>query len=303
VPVDVHATVAEVVSILGHSLDRRIRIRQRLDANPPTAIGDPTQFQNMLLNLGLNARDAMPEGGELVFATDTVALDREFCGKSRFDIVPGDYLKMAVSDSGTGMDEETQARIFEPFFTTKEQGKGTGMGLPSVYGTVVNHHGAIQVDSKVGQGTTMTVYLPLARQAAQDAMAGGGGALVKVTVGARILIVDDEESVREVAGKLLRKKGYEVVTAKNGGEGVEYYRESWQQVDLVIVDMNMPVLNGRGTFAAMRQINPGIRAILATGYGLDSAVQQVMDEGVLSHIQKPFRSRDLVEQIERALTI
>ncbi|MBT4820721.1 MAG: GAF domain-containing protein, partial [Lentisphaerae bacterium] len=145
VPVNVHETIGEVASMLGRTGDRRAAIRQLLEANPPTTIGDPTQLQNVVLNLGLNARDAMPEGGEIVFATDTIALDEDHCNKSAFDIAPGEYLRIEVRDSGTGMDQGTQTRIFEPFFTTKPIGQGTGMGLASVYGTVVNHRGALAV--------------------------------------------------------------------------------------------------------------------------------------------------------------
>jgi PAS domain S-box-containing protein len=299
-PVNLHATVAEVVAMLGRSIDKRINIRQRLDANPPTTTGDSTQLQNALLNLGLNARDAMPEGGELVFATDTITLDEAFCGKSRFDLVPGEYLKISVTDSGTGMDEKTRAHLFEPFFTTKEQGKGTGLGLAAVHGTVVSHHGAIQVDSEVGKGTTMTLYLPLSRQETQEATRRGEPA-AGTPARARIFIVDDEASLRESTAKLLRLRGYEVVTANDGRDAVEYYRKAWQSLDLVILDMNMPEMNGRDAFIAMRQINPDIKTILATGYSLDSNAQEILDEGVLSYIQKPFRVRELIEHMEQAL--
>jgi len=303
VPVSIHQIVGEVVSMLVHSIDRRIQIRQRLDANPPTTTGDPTQLQNALLNLGLNARDAMPEGGELVFATDTVTLDEEHCGNSSFELMPGEYVRTEVTDSGTGMDEETQSKIFEPFFTTKEQGKGTGMGLAAAFGTVVNHRGAIEVESEIGRGTTMTVYLPLSRKEPRGAEAGMQVAAQAAAEGAsaRILIVDDERSVRECTAKMLRYKGYRVVTCKDGAEAVEYYGKSWQHIDLVILDMNMPVMNGRDAFIAMRGVNAGIRAMLATGYSLDQNAQEILDEGALSYIQKPFRMRELFAQVEQAL--
>jgi CheY-like chemotaxis protein len=252
------------------------------------------------LNLGINARDAMPEGGELVFTTATVTLDEENCSKNRFDIVPGDYLKVTVADTGTGMDEATRAKIFEPFFTTKDVGKGTGMGLASVYGTVVNHQGAIEVGSEVGKGTTMTVYLPLSREDVHEKTTGvDPNATASGT--ARILMVDDEKSVRESTALLLRRKGYKVVTAEDGVKAVEYYKKSWQHIDLVILDMNMPVMNGRDTFIAMREINPDVKAILATGFSLDSRAQEVLDEGALGHIQKPYHVGDLVPQIEQAV--
>ena len=312
VPVNIHETISEVISILAHTIDRRVSIRQLLEANPPTTTGDPTQLQNALLNLGLNARDAMPVGGELVFATDTVTLDEEHCRKSSFKLVPGEYLRIRVTDSGTGMDDETRSKIFEPFFTTKEQDKGTGMGLASAFGAVANHHGAIEVDSEVGKGTIMTVYLPLSQQEAQEAVgagtreqeaqeAVGAGTREQAPGTARILMVDDEKIVREGTALLLRDEGCKVVTAENGVEAVEYYRKSWQHIDLVILDMNMPVMNGRDAFVAMREINPDIKAVLATGYSLGNDVQEILDMGGLFHIQKPFHIHDIILQIEEVL--
>ena len=302
IPVNIHQTIAEVVSMLEHSIDKRIAIRQLLEANPATAAGDPTQLQNALLNIALNARDAMPKGGELVFTTVTVTLDEEHCNKSRFDIAPDDYLKVTVADCGTGMDEATRAKVFEPFFTTKEQGKGTGMGLASVYGTIINHHGAIEVDSEVGRGTTMTVYLPLSKKEAQKTHATVQAVAAK-SGEARILLVDDEKGVRESTALLLRLKGYKVVTSEDGAEAVEYYQKSWQHIDLVILDMNMPVMNGRDAFVAMREMNPEVKAILATGYSLTANTQEILDEGALSYIQKPYRNDDLVQKMKLALGV
>jgi PAS domain S-box-containing protein len=300
VPVNLHETVAEVVSLLGRSVDKRIGITQRLDAMPPTTSGDPTQLQNVLLNLGLNACDAMPEGGELGFSTDAVRLDEEFCGKSRFDLEPGDYLRITVTDTGIGMDEKTLARLFEPFFTTKEPGKGTGLGLASVHGTIVNHRGAIGVDSEAGKGTTVTLHLPLSRQEARGAIEAGNP-VAKATASVRILLVDDEEMLREFTARLLRSKGHEVTTANDGVEAVDHYRKSWKHIDIVILDMNMPRMNGRDAFVAMRKTNPQIKAILASGYSLESSVQEMLDAGAFSYIRKPFRHPDLIQQVEQAL--
>jgi len=246
----------------------------------------------------------MPEGGELVFATDTVTLDEEHCRNSSFELMPGEYVRTKVTDSGTGMDEETQSRAFEPFFTTKGQDKGTGMGLAAVFGTVVNHHGAIEVESEIGRGTTMTVYLPLSREEEpREAEAGMDVAAQAVaeSASAGILVVDDEESMRECTATMLRHKGYRVVTCKDGAEAVDYYGKSWQHIDLVILDMNMPGINGHDAFIAMRGINAGIRAMLATGYSLDDNAQEILHEGALSYIQKPFQMHELFVQVEQAL--
>jgi len=299
-PVDIHKAVPEIVSMLKHSIDKRVRIRQTLSADPSFTAGDPSQLQNVLLNLSLNARDAMPEGGDLAFATGTVALDKAFCRNCPYDIAPGNYLRISVTDTGTGMDQETQKRMFEPFFTTKAQGEGTGMGLASAYGTVVNHHGAIEVDSELGRGTTVTVYLPSA-EAPEPVKTATEAKATPATGEARILLVDDEGPIRLTVPEMLRARGFKVVTCEDGAEAVEYYRKSWQHIDLVILDMTMPVLSGRDAFAAMREINPEIKAILSTGYSLDSRAQEILDEGVLSFIQKPFHIDQLVETVTGVL--
>jgi CheY-like chemotaxis protein len=202
------------------------------------------------------------------------------------------------------MDEATRAKVFEPFFTTKEEGKGTGMGLASVYGTVINHHGAIEVDSEVGKGTTITVCLPLSQEVEKEEVVKKK--VAKVRAGAKsneasILIVDDEKALRVSTARLLRHNGYKVVTCKDGAEAISYYNKSWLDIDLVILDMNMPVINGQDTFVLMREINPDVKAILATGYGLDNSAQEVLGGIALGHIQKPYHIQDLVLQIEKAL--
>jgi len=299
VPVNMHSIIAEVISLLGRSIDKRIKLRQHLDANPPMTEGDPTQLQNALLNIALNARDAMPEGGELQVATEVVDLDEAYCRTNPFDIRPGRFIQIAVTDTGMGMDAETQKHIFEPFFTTKEAGKGTGMGLAAVYGTVKLHGGAVNVYSEVGHGTTMRLYLPLLetaveteeRERASDVVRGHG----------HILIVDDEERVRDMAKSVLQHLGYQVTTCKDGAEGVGYYREAWKTVDLVILDMVMPELGGRDAYVAMRQINPSVRAILASGYSLNGEAQAIMDQGIQGFVQKPFRLSELSRTIAQVL--
>ena len=167
VPVNLHKLISEVAVLLERSIDKRITIQQILKAGPCLATGDPTQLQNVLLNIAINARDAMPEGGTIIFETAVVTLDAQYCAKHPYDITPGRYVQVCVTDNGVGMDDQTQMHIFEPFFTTKQLGRGTGMGLAAVYGTIKNHHGAINVYSEVGHGTTFKVYLPLAESAAE----------------------------------------------------------------------------------------------------------------------------------------
>ena len=198
------------------------------------------------------------------------------------------------------MDEDTQKRIFEPFFTTKEQGRGTGMGLAAVYGTIRNHQGTINVHSEPGHGTTFKVSLPLAESAAEEA--GAKVRAVPIKGAARILVVDDEEMVRELASEMLRELGYKAAICKDGTEAVEYYRTAWKQVDLVILDMVMPKLSGRDTFIAMREINAEIKALLLSGYAINSEAQSILDEGVLGFLQKPFQAAALSEKVAEALS-
>jgi PAS domain S-box-containing protein len=300
VEVDLHRIVTEVISLLKHSIDKKISVRQQLEARPATVIGDPTQLQNAVLNLALNARDAMPEGGDLLFATEVVDLDEDDCREVPWEVPPGSYVQVSVIDSGTGMDEQTLAHIFEPFFTTKEPGKGTGMGLAAVYGTIESHRGAISVESEPGHGARFTLYLPL--------VAGTVEAPVPAVTreghhagSARILLVEDEEQVRDVASRMLVKLGHAVIACEEGAEATEIYEKEWRSIDLVILDMVMPVMDGREAFVAMRKINPEVRALLSSGYSIDSEAQTIIEEGVLGFLQKPFRIAELSQKIEETL--
>jgi len=298
-PVDIHELVAEVVSILEHSIDKRVRIKQLLEASPSVTAGAAGQLQNSLLNLALNARDAMPNGGELTLRTDMLDLDETFC-RQHPGATPGRHLRISVTDTGVGMDQKTQKRMFEPFFTTKPQGEGTGMGLASVYGTVVNHHGAIEVESEVGRGAAVTIYLPLA-EVPEQKKTETAVRTASPRPDARILLVDDEEPIRVTTSEMLRNRGFRVDTCRDGDEAVDCYRKSWQHIDLVILDMAMPAMDGRDAFIAMRRINPEVKAILATGYSLDCRSQEILDQGVRAFIQKPFHIDQLVETVTRTL--
>ncbi len=299
IPVDMHRIIGEVVNILEHSIDRRIHIQQLLRARVAMTKGDPSQLQNAILNLALNARDAMPEGGELIFETEMADLDEAYCARCPFELLPGLYLRISITDSGEGMDEETKQRMFEPFFTTKPEGQGTGMGLASVYGTVKTHRGASHVYSDVGHGTTVTVYLPLTATA--RARAPAATASVPASHEARVLVVEDEELIREMALDMLRGLGYKVTACENGAEAVAYYEQAWSFIDLVILDMIMPQMNGHQTFLAMRRINPEIKALLATGYSLNGEAQSILDEGVLGFVQKPFDITEFSREVARVL--
>ncbi len=298
VPVDLHDVIREVVNLLGRTLDKNIAIIQRLRAGHRTVQGDPNQLEQAILNLAVNARDAMPEGGELSFETHTTELDEDFC-RRYLGVEPGHFLVVCVSDTGMGIPRHIQDRIFEPFFTTKEQGKGTGMGLAMVYGIVHNHGGAIRVYSELDKGSVFKVYLPLA--AVHTDEPATEAADVPRTGSGRVLLVDDDEVVRRVGAEMLRSLGYQVAVVPGGREAVEYYRHHGDGVDLVVIDLVMPQMGGRDCYRALRVINPSVKAVLSTGYGLDQRVQEVLAEGMRGFVQKPYKVAELAHVVARVL--
>jgi len=299
VHVNIHKAIEEVVAILQHSLDKRIEIKINFKANPATIMGDPSQIQNVLLNLAINARDAMPTGGELVFSTENVKAGESRMGEGFPENLRGRCLKISISDTGIGMDKETVKHIFEPFFTTKEIGKGTGMGLPSAYGTVQNHHGAINVSSELGRGTVFSIYFPLVDDKAEQEIAEKLGTAPAME--ANIMLVEDEELVRGMEVRILDSLGYKTIVCKDGAEAVEIYRKTWKSIDLVILDLIMPRMNGRETFLSIRKINPDVKVIVSSGFSIDGEAQCIIDMGAKGFIQKPFNIAELDKSIKDVL--
>lgn len=297
VAVDLHKTVEEVVALLKRSIAKNISIGLDFQASSALIQGDPSQMQQVILNLAVNASDAMPEGGDLSFATEIVDIDTVYCA-SHSEIVPGRYVMLSVADTGAGIPKDIQRRVFEPFFTTKEPGKGTGMGLAMIYGIVKNHHGSIDLYSEVGHGTTFKVLLPCAPEAS---VVADGHESRPIEGTGMIMIVDDEEVVREMATDMLTYLGYEVLTAVDGAEAVETYKACPGGIDLVIIDMIMPKMGGRECFKALLELDPDVRAILSTGYSRDGAAQAILDAGMLGFVQKPYRIGQLSEVVSNIL--
>jgi PAS domain S-box-containing protein len=298
-PLDVHDAIREVVEILKHSIDKRIAIRRHVDAPESTVLGDPTQIQNALLNLALNARDAMPDGGELTFRTRTVHLDGDDCRGMPHDVAPGDYVAIDVADTGCGMTEEVRRRIFEPFFTTKDIGKGTGMGLAAVYGTVNQHRGGIAVESEVGRGSTFTVWLPLTAQRSTEPEPAGDE--TERLEGLRVLVVDDEAMIRDMTVEILEALGCHAHAEPDGRAAVEYFREHHDEIDLAILDMIMPNMSGRDAFYAMREIDPSVKVIVASGYSTGGGAEELLAAGAKGFLQKPFQQDRLAETMRGAV--
>jgi len=297
-PVDVHRLIGEVLGALAHSTQESIVALQDLRAEAPIVMGDSSQLQSVILNLSLNARDAMKEGGDLTIATQNITLTKDSL-LSGHDAKPGDYLRITVTDTGAGMTEEVRQHIFEPFYTTKEPGKGTGMGLAAVYGAIKSHGGSISVTSAPGQGSVFDLLFPGPQESPLDAWKAEL-ASPKVSP-RRILFVDDDLGVQSAVTRMLEEMGHTVTTCANGAEGVAVYERDHADFDLVILDMVMPVMGGREAFLEMKRINPTVSALLASGYSLAGEAQDILDQGVKGFIQKPFTIASLDQAIRDVL--
>jgi PAS domain S-box-containing protein len=298
--VDVHDVLNNVVSIVGRTFDRKIRIVENLCDTPATVQGDPAQIEQVLMNLAINARDAMPDGGELTFETSLDNLEGERCEST--ELAPGMYVTIVVRDTGEGVSDEIRDRLFEPFFTTKGPGAGTGMGLAMAYGIVKNHGGCIRLAERAHQtknpGAAFEIRLPLIdkrpstrREAAADLVSGSG----------RILVVDDEDTVRATLSRMLRQLGYDVVMACNGAEAVDVFRSGCERFDLVILDMIMPEMNGADCFKKLKHIEPKVKVLLATGHASRQAVAEMEREGVLGVLHKPFEATRLSSKVAQVM--
>lgn len=286
VPVNLHDVIREVTALLSRTMEKTIVFQTESAAVHPWIVGDPNQIFQVVMNLSVNACDAMAKVGELRISTtnETVSLKQAAHVPG---LQAGDYVVLRVTDTGEGIPPELQSKIFEPFFSTKESGKGTGMGLAMVYGIVKNHRGYIGVNSLQGAGTTMKVYLPVAPvPSTQDSIAKSRPVLSQGT--GHILVIDDETDVAEAAKAVLEFLGYRVTVYLSGKEAVAYCRESGESVDLVLLDMIMPDMSGAECFAQLQSIQPAIKVILCTGYDRNHAVQELLDQGVAAFIQKPY---------------
>ncbi len=259
---------------------------------------DQGQIEQVLLNLYVNAWQAMPAGGELYLETQNVTLDEKYV--KPYTVKPGKYVKISVTDTGLGMDKKTKERIFEPFFTTKEMGRGSGLGLASVYGIIKNHQGIINVYSEKGHGTTFNIYIPCSvKEAEKDKASPEEAPKGSETV----LVVDDEETVITVSKELLEMLGYRVFTATSGKDAVDIYRERKDEIDLVILDMIMPDIGGGEAFALMKMVNPKVKVILSSGYSLNGQANSIMKQGCKAFIQKPFSIDELSKRVREVLDL
>jgi len=303
-PVDMNGIIRNVLKILSRSISKKISIVTDLQGDLSMTEGDPSQLEQVIMNVSLNAAQAMPDGGELKITTTMIPfedLPKDMFGYEHFDL----YILTSISDTGIGMEKPIKEHIFEPFFTTKAMGKeaGTGLGLSTAYGIIRNHGGAIQVKSEVGEGTTFSIYLPAKYVSHQKEEIEEAKSDTAVQGKGKILVVDDEDVFREMMKDVLAYLGYDVLASENGQEGIQVYKEHQEEIDLVILDMNMPVMDGKEMFRILKKINPNVRALLATGFALDGEVQELMTEGVMGFIQKPFMIEDISKAIDALMKI
>jgi len=257
---------------------------------------DPGQMEQVLFNLFVNAADAMPNGGKLVLKTMNTT-HREMQGRL-YRPKPGDYVLLQVTDTGMGMDKTTAERIFDPFFTTKERGRGTGLGLASAYGIVKGHDGYVDVDSTIGRGTTFSIYLPASGKTASEGLKHSDD----VSKGHEtVLLVDDEETIREVGGELLEAMGYTVLLAEDGKKALETYQENQDEIDVILLDMVMPNMGGGEAYDRLKEIDPDVKVLLSSGFSIDGEATKILARGCDGFIQKPFTMKDLSERIKQVV--
>ena len=299
--IDLNAVVTDMEMMLRRVIGEHIRLVTRLDSNLGAVKADPGQMHQVLLNLVVNARDAMPDGGDAVIETAVVKLSKSYAD-GHPGVEPGAYVKLSVTDTGTGIDEETKRRLFEPFFTTKEQGKGTGLGLSTVYGIVKQSGGHISVDSMTGKGSRFEILLPWAEKEKVEPLRTKKDAIPELSPGTeKILLVEDDDSVRELASEILQMNGYEVVEASNGVEAISVFEAQEKPVDLMVTDLVMPQMGGRDLAKHVVPKNPNLKVLFLSGYTDSAVLRQGRLEPGSFFLQKPFTPAELAHKARQAL--
>ncbi|MBU4257948.1 MAG: response regulator, partial [Proteobacteria bacterium] len=295
-PIDLNQLIGEISSTFARTR-KEISIHKKLAKNLSAIEVDPGQIEQVLLNLFMNAADAMSDRGDLIIETTNVTSGD--MKEKLYDPKSGKYVKLSVTDTGIGMDKKTAERIFEPFFTTKESGQGTGLGLSSSYGIIKGYGGYIDVESKKGKGATFRIYIPASEKevrkvdiASEEIIKGTG----------TVLLVDDEKVVLEVGQELLEAMGYRALTASGGKEAVEVFRKNRDEIDMVLLDMIMPTMGGGEVFDIIKEINPKVKVLLSSGYSIDGRANEILSRGCDGFIQKPFGVRELSMKIKEILS-
>jgi PAS domain S-box-containing protein len=295
-PTDLNELIKKGCEMFGRTR-REIEIHTKHQQGMWMVEVDQGQIEQVLLNLCVNAWQAMPDGGSLYVETSNVVLDEDYTRP--FHAEPGDYVKLSVTDTGVGMDKETQQKIFDPFFTTKDMGRGTGLGLASAYGIIKNHGGIINVYSEKGKGTTFNICLPASKK---QVTTSKERVVEEILRGAEtVLLVDDEDLVLEVGEKILKEMGYKVLLARDGREGVDVYSKHREKVDMVILDMIMPGMGGGEAYDRLKESNPQVKVLLSSGYSINGQASEILERGCNGFIQKPFKVKELSAKIRQIL--
>ena len=294
-PSDINEILEKTSSMFGRT-KKEITIHRKAGRDLWNVEVDRGQMEQVFINLYVNAWHAMPGGGDIYIETENVTLGET--ADLQYTVKPGKYIKISITDTGTGMDEKTRERIFDPFFTTKEMGRGTGLGLATVYGIIKGHKGMINVDSEPGHGTAFTIYLP-ASEKSVETEERSAGTMARGTE--TILLVDDERMVLDVNRELLGVLGYRVYAVASGQEAIAVYLEKRNEIDLVILDTIMPGLSGGETFDRLREIKPDVRVLLSSGYSINGEARAIMDRGCSGFLQKPFLLAALSQKVREIL--
>jgi len=290
--------VERVNKLLLRTIFKTTKVEILLDDNLATINADPTQMEQVLMNLAVNARDAMADAGTLTIETKNLELDDDYC-RLHLDARPGDHILLTFSDTGQGMDQETLEHIFDPFFTTKGPGRGTGLGLAIVYGIVKQHGGHVTCNSEPGKGTTFSIYLPVIAQMAEPSdqseksMPPGGSET--------LLLVDDEEPVRRLGQRLLTRFGYRVLVAASGQEALDLYRRQGPEISLVILDLVMPKMGGKQCLEKLLEINPAVKVLISSGYSANDRASGAAEVRAKGFIGKPYDARKLLQAVREVL--
>jgi two-component system cell cycle sensor histidine kinase/response regulator CckA len=294
-PTDLNKIIKKTSDMFGRA-KKEIKIHTKLQKSVWPVEVDQGQIEQVLFNLYINAWQAMPGGGKLYLETENIILDQH-SGKS-YNVDPGNYVKISVTDTGVGMDETIQQRLFDPFFTTKEMGRGTGLGLASVYGIIKSHNGIITVHSEKDEGSTFNIFLPASKKKIQPQKSGPKKLL---TGTGTILLVDDEAFIVEIGNQMLQRMGFRVFEAKSGKEAIKKLKENKDKIDLVILDIIMPGMDGGETYDILKEINPDIKVLLSSGYSMSEEAQKIMERGCDGFIQKPFTMSALSKKLSEIL--
>ena len=297
-PLDLNRRITGLAEILERTIPKMIEIQLLLSEDLATINADKTQIDQVLMNLAVNARDAMPDGGKLIFETTNILLDEEYAG-THLDAKPGHHVLLMITDTGSGIDKETLEHIFEPFYTTKSVGEGTGLGLAVVHGIVKQHGGHIRCYSEPGHGTTFKIYIPAVisgeeREETTFRKTTRGGSET-------ILLVDDEELIRDIGSKTLTRAGYKVFVASNGKEALELYQAHSDEIALVLLDLIMPEMGGEQCLKGLLSLNPSVKVVIASGYSASGPTKDALADGAKGFVNKPYDVRQALEVIREVL--